>query len=707
MWIWLLKISVIRILLTVLLIISLFYTLQAQWIKQSPLPTRQTITKVCFISPDTGWVFGFAGTIFRTNDGGETWIDQSSSSLADVNVGLFLDENLGWIGLSSDYFDNWGEIYRTTDGGYHWDIQFSDHTCAIRDLSFINQDTGWALAYHNGNNLARNDQNFFLKTTDGGENWFVLDSIEQFYFNNLDFINGSIGYIAGAGTPNLMKTVDGGMSWQAAPHASTAGLTDVFFTDNANGYSCGNNFYYTHNSGAGWNYAYCYHSYKVDMYDALNGWTISFDKVYKVTNGGGNVDYQFTFDKSVLADISVPDSANAVVAGRDVCIYSTGDGGESWQEKSSGSSDIFNCAFFLNENDGWAGGEERNFLITHDGGKHWIYKKLDSGYPVTDIQFIDPDTGFIVNGNILRSTDGGLSWSLTSGWTYPVSDLYFLNSQSGWCVGAEGRLFKTMNGGVGWEGEYSGTDKDLYAVYFVKENTGWIAGDGLVRKTTDGGQTWAESYVSEAEFLKIQFFDESVGYILADQYYLKTYTGGEYWQVIIPEGMSGPYSLEGLSFIDQDTGYLSGSNYLLKTTDGGDSWYSDPGLPAMDANAIFFINELKGWIVGDDGAIYETETGGSVSINDPAEGAHSSSINISPNPSGDRFKISYLLKSTADVEIRIYNLQGLRIFYFSEGRLNPGDYDYEWDPADLSPGIYLCTLRVGDQMLCEKLVYMK
>jgi len=103
MQIGLFKIPVIRLLL--LMILSQCYLLQAQWTRQSPIPTGQTITNVCFINPDTGWVFGYEGSIFRTNDRGETWIDQSLP-IADVAVGLFLDENQGWIGLFSNFFNN-------------------------------------------------------------------------------------------------------------------------------------------------------------------------------------------------------------------------------------------------------------------------------------------------------------------------------------------------------------------------------------------------------------------------------------------------------------------------------------------------------------------------------------------------------------------------------------------------------------------------
>ena len=652
--------------LIVLLFIAHVRFITAQWVKQSPIPTGQEINDVCFINPDTGWIFGCNGTVLRTNNGGVSWIDQSIKSYSDVYVGLFLDSNLGWIALSGDYQDDNGKIYGTTNGGYTWNLQFLDNTCTIKDMSFINPDTGWALAYYRKFDPVPKYQNFFLKTIDGGDNWFVVDSLDESHFRSMDFINDTLGYIAGPGIPNLMKTVDGGMSWQAAQHASNAGLNDVFFTDILNGYSCGNNFYYTHNGGASWNFTYCYQANSVEMYDESNGWAFSINKVYKVSNGGLNVDYQFSVDKSFLADISVVDSANAYIVGKDVTIFATHDGA-TWQEISNGTHNDLCSVFFLNENDGWACGSGRTILSTHDGGKHWIFNEFNlSSNVITGIQFINHDTGWLVNGEIYRSIDGGLSWSQTSGLSYPVSDLYFLDAQLGWCAGPEGRLFKSMDGGITWEEKYSGTVNDLNAVYFIDESSGWIAEEGKVKKTTDGGETW---------------------------------------QDIIPEGMIGASSLEDLCFIDQDTGYLCGSNYLLQTIDGGKTWISKPCFPAMHARAIFFTDKLKGWIVGEDGMIFHTENGGDGSVANPED--EPSPYIIFPNPSRNIFSVKYRLEVKADVEIGIYNLNGTKIIYNKETGLNPGNYSFDWDPALLPSGIYLCKIRIGEYSNTEKMVYIK
>lgn len=704
MRIWLTKISAMRIILTFLSGICLIHASQAQWTKQSPLPTGQTVTDACFLNSDTGWIFGLNGTILRTDNGGLTWIDQSSA-YGDISTGLFLDDNDGWI-ATDGYQNNQGKIFGTSDGGYTWNLQFSDISAAIRDLSFINADTGWALACCYPP-YPLPERNFFLKTIDGGENWFVLDSINYSHFLKVDFINNSLGFIAGTGMPNLMKTTDGGMTWQDSPHVSDAGLTDVYFKDAGNGFSCGNNLYFTHNGGESWGSTFCYHACKVDMVNALNGWTISIDKVYKVTNGGGDVEYQFTADKSLLTDISAIDSAHAFAFGSNVSFYSTNDGGNSWQEMSNGTQHDLYRVFFLNENEGWAGGSDQALLRTHDGGEHWMFTRIPSSNVITDIQFINADTGWLVSGEVYRSTDGGLSWLKSTGYENSISDLCFIDAQLGWCVGSEGRLYKSVNGGVDWEEKSSGSDKDLNAVNFVDENTGWVAGDGMVMKSTDGGDSWGISFESPDDFLKIQFLNETEGYVLADKLCIKTNNGGEDWQLVFPERQFTPDSFSDICFITPETGYISDNISLMKTTDGGVNWVMEPVFPDGGIKAIYFVDGLSGWVVGSGGLIYHTESGGTFSIKDHEEKNTSSSCIIYPNPSGGIVKISFRLDGQEDVEIGMYTLQDLRICFYKEMRLNPGSYSYEWDPANLPSGIYLCKIRIGEHTYTGKIIYLK
>ena len=51
-----------------------------------------------YMSENTGWIAGAAGTLLHTDDGGNTWSREPSSTTNDLTCIFFLDNDTGWIG---------------------------------------------------------------------------------------------------------------------------------------------------------------------------------------------------------------------------------------------------------------------------------------------------------------------------------------------------------------------------------------------------------------------------------------------------------------------------------------------------------------------------------------------------------------------------------------------------------------------------------
>ena len=81
----------------------------------------------------------------------------------------------------------------------------------------------------------------------------------------------------------------------------------------------------------------------------------------------------------------------------------------------------------------------------------------------------------------------------TSRW---MAHICFVNSQVGWASGDHGTIRKTMDGGKTWTGQTSGTTYNLSSIYFIDTLMGWAVGGlydtthSVIVKTTDGGATW-------------------------------------------------------------------------------------------------------------------------------------------------------------------------------------------------------------------------
>src|SRR6187402_700705 len=53
-------------------------------------------------------------------------------------------------------------------------------------------------------------------------------------------------------------------------------------------------------------------------------------------------------------------------------------------------------------------------------------------------------------------------------------------------------FLKTQTSNGAWVAQTSGTTTNIWGTHFTDLNTGWIIGEsGLIRRTTDGGNTWS------------------------------------------------------------------------------------------------------------------------------------------------------------------------------------------------------------------------
>jgi photosystem II stability/assembly factor-like uncharacterized protein len=182
---------------------------------------------------------------------------------------------------------------------------------------------------------------------------------------------------------------------------------------------------------------------------------------------------------------------------------------------------------------------------------------------------------FLLNINSVFSQD---TWTEQKtnfpGWLKSIS---FPTNIVGYAVGSAGYILKTTDGGSTWAASYLKDNPNLYSVHFVSTTTGFVVSEGVnnranVYKTTDGGLTWAiKAYADSSLFYKIKFASTGSGYLL----------GATPW---------GPI--------------------LGKTTDQGETWTSDAISSTQPLGIDFDGNNLNGWYVGVKGIIYKSISGG-------------------------------------------------------------------------------------------------
>ena len=89
-------------------------------------------------------------------------------------------------------------------------------------------------------------------------------------------------------------------------------------------------------------------------------------------------------------------------------------------------------------------------------------------------------------GVIMKSTDGGGTWAkLSSGTSFLLYDIKFVDRNTGWVVGSNGYIAKTSNGGVTWSRQLTPSTGNFYSIDFTSPTKGWVVGDSGTIYTTN------------------------------------------------------------------------------------------------------------------------------------------------------------------------------------------------------------------------------
>jgi len=129
----------------------------ADWIKRRLPGSSRWMAALAFPTANTGWVFGGAGAIYKTDDAGRTWTAQESGTDETLRAACFVDSRVGFAAGDG------GQILRTLDGGAHWEVKQTKATSGLTDIFFTDRRHGWAV----GDSVR-------LRTVDGGETWVKL-----------------------------------------------------------------------------------------------------------------------------------------------------------------------------------------------------------------------------------------------------------------------------------------------------------------------------------------------------------------------------------------------------------------------------------------------------------------------------------------------------------------------------------------------------
>lgn len=362
---------------------------QGYW-ESTNTPTTQFLRSVCFVDSLYGWATGDSGVILHTNDGGENWEIQQSTTTYEISDIFFLNRDLGWASAYNYLSPPFGTVLlKTTNGGATWNgEQYQQENTFISTILFLDSLNGWMGALPHA----------ILHTTDGGFNWQKAEvdtsTLAFFPVINIRFLNDQIGYACGgmhdiAGV--IWQTTNGGEKWYAidpmfAPADEIYGLhifddQNVLATGGDPDFTYGVSMLRTSDGGLSWDYnepGIQGSAYGLEFRTATEAWCPlgPVQKFIYSLDSGNTWTAMDTPESAVIFDISFPDTLHGFAVGMNGAILKyIAPGTVSLSENKNS-----NVSFILNQNNPNPCYSSTNieFSIPSDNPGYFVFEVINS-----------------------------------------------------------------------------------------------------------------------------------------------------------------------------------------------------------------------------------------------------------------------------------------------------------------------------------------
>jgi photosystem II stability/assembly factor-like uncharacterized protein len=254
-----------------------------------------------------------------------------------------------------------------------------------------------------------------------------------------------------------------------------------------------------------------------------------------------------------------------------------------------------------------------------------------------DVVALDDKQAIVVGyaGKILRTDDGGYTWSLVnSGTDKALYSISFPDQSNGWIVGQDGLILHSSDAGKTWKQQPTDVPVYLFSVHFTDAQNGWAVGDKATYvRTNDGGATWSAGKIGSDEKLSadeallaqepvlyaVRFLDAKTGWVVGEFGNIyHTTDAGQTWRtqqesLIGAEGTFDVLDIPtffGTSFADASNGVVAGlETKVAMTSDGGATWkFDETEISDSTGDPLyqpFLFPDTTGWAVGAAGTVIQ------------------------------------------------------------------------------------------------------
>ena len=428
--------------------------------------------------------WGVVTPIYKSTDGGKNWAKKTQypQNNYDRVRDAYFKNSLEGIAVGNNGF-SFAYITRTTDGGETWNASFLTYSFGLK-----------ALAGFGNKLIALGTGAHILSSDDFGNSWQLYRQFTPTPVYAIQFV-GSKGYALTRYSDFYFSEDAYGDEWIYRSSPPMWESVAMQFLDEYTGFILKEN------------------RHIVKTTDGGQSWRTVLDPVaFNARNRVGGI--SFPTNQIGYAWMSLNDYPEYYV-------YKTTDGGESWfQVKSlNGPGYISGNMAFFDENTGVIAGPQRWMMRTTNGGIDWDTVFNFHSFPsyltkkdLKDIFIVNENKAWVVGiGFICYTTDKGLNWYYVNhninGIDSSFYTVNFFGDTLGYVACYDGTILKTTDGGLTWTSDLSLKNSAIIFSSAINQNGRAFFG------TSDGRLIATEKITSVKETkIEINQFDLSYNY---------------------------------------------------------------------------------------------------------------------------------------------------------------------------------------------------